>query len=257
MSSLSSVTEHDLRRMLDVVSPEAVASECPQMPVQVLRGLSELIPSSSVSFCVEDLDDIETPVADQDVDLREVAALDEEGLAMHARAFWDFPPCSRPDLLRAPHEASMWQDCFSDRAFDRTLMSAFYRVMGGFRHHLLLVLPSPGRRRRKVILWRDEGDPPFSERDRLLLTLLRPHLTELRDRIEAERRSPPPLTPRQTELLRLVARGHTNRRVARDLGLSEATVRKHLENIYGRLHAHSRTEALARAGLLDSWVDAT
>jgi DNA-binding NarL/FixJ family response regulator len=39
--------------------------------------------------------------------------------------------------------------------------------------------------------------------------------------------------------------GHTNRQIARDLGVSEGTVRKHLENIYRRLEVQSRTEAIA------------
>jgi hypothetical protein len=40
------------------------------------------------------------------------------------------------------------------------------------------------------------------------------------------------------------ASGHTNRQIARDLGLSEGTVRKHLENIYRQLGAQSRTQAV-------------
>lgn len=44
--------------------------------------------------------------------------------------------------------------------------------------------------------------------------------------------------------------GDTNRQVARELGLSEGAVRNHLLTIYARLDAHSRTEALARAGSL-------
>ena len=67
-----------------------------------------------------------------------------------------------------------------------------------------------------------------------------------RDRIEAVRRTVPVLTPRQVELMRRVAQGQTNRQVAHDLGLSEGTVRKHLENIYARLGVDSRTEAVAR-----------
>ena len=55
------------------------------------------------------------------------------------------------------------------------------------------------------------------------------------------------ITPRQSDLLRLVADGHTNAQVARRLGLSEGTVRTHLENIYGRLRVSSRTAAVLRA----------
>ncbi len=54
-------------------------------------------------------------------------------------------------------------------------------------------------------------------------------------------------TPRQTDLLRLVAAGHTNAQIARRLGLSEGTVRTHLENIYSRLQVSSRAAAVTHA----------
>ena len=59
--------------------------------------------------------------------------------------------------------------------------------------------------------------------------------------------APLPLTPRHQELLRLVAAGHTNAQIARRLGISERTVRTHLENIYRRLDVSSRTAAVTRA----------
>jgi DNA-binding CsgD family transcriptional regulator len=45
----------------------------------------------------------------------------------------------------------------------------------------------------------------------------------------------------------MVASGHTNAQIARRLGISEGTVRTHLENIYKKLHVSSRTAAVARA----------
>jgi DNA-binding NarL/FixJ family response regulator len=45
----------------------------------------------------------------------------------------------------------------------------------------------------------------------------------------------------------LVAAGHTNRQIARRFGISEGTVRTHLENIYARLQVSSRTAAVTRA----------
>ena len=57
----------------------------------------------------------------------------------------------------------------------------------------------------------------------------------------------PQLTRRHWELLRLVAAGHTNLQISRRLGVSEGTVRKHLENIYARLQVSSRTAAVTRA----------
>ena len=87
----------------------------------------------------------------------------------------------------------------------------------------------------------------FSERDRALLALLRPHLHRAYLDAERRRHPTPELTPRQWELLRLVAAGHTNAQIARQLGLSEGTVRIHLQNIYARLQVPSRTAAVTRA----------
>jgi DNA-binding NarL/FixJ family response regulator len=44
-----------------------------------------------------------------------------------------------------------------------------------------------------------------------------------------------------------VAAGHTNAQIARRLGMTEGTVRTHLENIYERLQVSSRTAAVTRA----------
>ena len=57
---------------------------------------------------------------------------------------------------------------------------------------------------------------------------------------------PPPdaLTSRETDVLRLVARGYTNKAVAAQLGISDRTVQGHLANIFSKLHAQSRTDAV-------------
>ena len=51
----------------------------------------------------------------------------------------------------------------------------------------------------------------------------------------------PELTPRQWDLLHLIAGGRTNRQIASQLALSKVTVRTHLENIYSRLLVSNRT----------------
>jgi LuxR family maltose regulon positive regulatory protein len=56
-----------------------------------------------------------------------------------------------------------------------------------------------------------------------------------------------PLSDRELEVLRLVAVGLSNRQIASHLVLSEATVKKHINNIYEKLSAHKRTEAVALA----------
>ncbi|MBT2516845.1 hypothetical protein J7E29_05325 [Streptomyces sp. ISL-90] len=56
-----------------------------------------------------------------------------------------------------------------------------------------------------------------------------------------------PLTPREVEVLRLVAAGKTNRAIAGELYLSEKTVDRHLSNIFSKLGISSRTAATAYA----------
>jgi LuxR family maltose regulon positive regulatory protein len=62
---------------------------------------------------------------------------------------------------------------------------------------------------------------------------------------------PEPLTPREQEILELVAAGLTNREIADTLVISPETVKKHTGTIYGKLGVGNRTEAAARARELD------
>lgn len=64
---------------------------------------------------------------------------------------------------------------------------------------------------------------------------------------------PPPTRPdevlskRESEVLGYVSRGYSDKEVAEALGLTAATVRSYLKTIYGKLHVHSRTQAIAKA----------
>lgn len=55
-----------------------------------------------------------------------------------------------------------------------------------------------------------------------------------------------PLTPRELEVLELVARGLTNRSIGRKLHISDRTVQGHLANIFAKLQVNSRTEAVTK-----------
>lgn len=57
----------------------------------------------------------------------------------------------------------------------------------------------------------------------------------------------PPLTPRETEVLRLLVTGQTNKQIARELGISPETVKDHLNNLYRKLDAGDRVTAARRA----------
>ena len=61
------------------------------------------------------------------------------------------------------------------------------------------------------------------------------------------------LTERELDVLRLAARGHTNRAIGRELGISDRTVQGHLAHIFDKMHATSRTEAVMRAVSL-GWI---
>ncbi|MZD59475.1 response regulator transcription factor, partial [Streptomyces sp. SID5606] len=55
------------------------------------------------------------------------------------------------------------------------------------------------------------------------------------------------LTARERDVLRLLALGHSNRRIGEELFISAKTASVHVSNILGKLHAASRTEAVAVA----------
>ena len=68
------------------------------------------------------------------------------------------------------------------------------------------------------------------------------------DRLMTRVRTPrTSLTPRELEVLQLVAAGASNRQIGQDLMLSEATVKSHLVHIYDKLGVRSRTSAVAAA----------
>ena len=57
----------------------------------------------------------------------------------------------------------------------------------------------------------------------------------------------PKLTDREMEVLQLVAQGMNNRDIAKQLYISENTVKNHIRNILEKLHLHSRMEAVVYA----------
>ena len=68
------------------------------------------------------------------------------------------------------------------------------------------------------------------------------------DRLMTRVRTPrSSLTPRELEVLKLVASGSSNRDIGTELMLSEATVKSHLVHIYDKLGVRSRTSAVAAA----------
>jgi DNA-binding NarL/FixJ family response regulator len=59
--------------------------------------------------------------------------------------------------------------------------------------------------------------------------------------------NPIPLTSREMQILRGVAKGHTTKRLAKDLGLASPSIETHLHNIFQKLTASNRGEAVSTA----------
>jgi DNA-binding NarL/FixJ family response regulator len=63
-----------------------------------------------------------------------------------------------------------------------------------------------------------------------------------------------PLSPREIEILQMIATGKANKEVARLLGLSEDTIKSHVKSIFGKLYVSDRTHAVtvaAKRGIID------
>jgi DNA-binding CsgD family transcriptional regulator len=179
-----------------------------------------------------------------------VPDVDPDGGAPFWEHYWDDLPCSYADLTGDVRRVTTISDFYSARQWHSSGM--YCDCFPEVDHSIMVCLPAdprwtagPGRTLRLIFL-RGPG-PDFSERDRDLLTVLRPHLHQAYLDAERRRHPTPRLTARQRELLHLVAAGHTNAQIARRLGISEGTVRTHLENIYRLLQVSSRTAAVTRA----------
>lgn len=91
--------------------------------------------------------------------------------------------------------------------------------------------------------------PEEPQRDNVILILPR----ETLERVEHGNHES--LSPRELEILLLVARGMSNRQIAHVLTLSEATVKRHLANLYPKIGVTSRSEATRKA-LSEGWISA-
>jgi DNA-binding CsgD family transcriptional regulator len=235
------VSELDVRKLLGIISDDRSDLPAAGLPWSLLGELTDVVRCDAVSFA--ELDSGRQAHGF----LQHVPA--EAGEEDDERAFWahyrDCDPCSYLDRSGDLRSVTKISDFYSARQWHGTGM---YRdcFRGEIEHEMMVCLPAAPGRSVRLIFSRGAG-ADFSERDRGLLALLRPHLHEAYRAAERRRRGAPELTRRQRELLHLVADGYTNAQIGRRLGLAEGTVRKHLENIFARLQVSSRTAAVIRA----------
>jgi DNA-binding CsgD family transcriptional regulator len=252
-----SLRQRDLSALMRVVNEAGDDDTEPEQPLpwSTLEALRRLVPSDAVIFTVLDStaesSDVHQEIPDDPLEADPATAA--EGLARFFRHYWDFAPCSYPDRSGDLNRVLRISDFYSLRQVRRTGMwSEYLRDYGYQREMLACVGGVPGRTLRLIFCRRSNRD--FDDRDKSIVWLLRPHLLQ----VYRERRAgtgQADLTPRQRQLLRLVAAGQTNRQIGRQLGVQESTVRKHLENVFQRLDVQSRTAAVARAYALGAVDD--
>jgi NarL family two-component system response regulator LiaR len=95
-----------------------------------------------------------------------------------------------------------------------------------------------------------EGEAPLSEGLAMQLLVRMVNEQSAESLPEAKkRREPLPkgITPREAEVLKLLAQGRTNPQIAQDLAVSRGTVKIHVQNIISKLGVSDRTQAAVRA----------
>ena len=247
--SRATITDSDVRQMFAITRSYEQDDPPETLPTELLQDLRHLVPCDVVAVSGQDTPRWEF-FADQTFPHFEVRAADVADLDRAYHEHYWTSPCSYPDrtgdLAAIRRQDDFLQDGLPYRASG---MYADHSRPLGVEHELMVCLPAGSPQRTLRLLARGAGSD-FSERDIEVLTLLRPHLGAAYARAERHRQGGAALTARQREILQRVEAGDSNRQIARRLKVSEATVGKHLENIYQRLQVNSRTAAVARGRAL-------
>ena len=250
MAGSGLLRERDLRALTAVVQDGLADDPGPVIPWAVLYRLHDLIPADGVVF---DDDDLRNRTAGDCQILNEgegrFTALGPEPAS--TPEVWAhrerFLPYSYTYSAPAGERVSVrrWSDFYTQTELKNQPFYDLIRQDIPIRYGIIMPLPAPAGWHRRIALFRMNRD--FTERDRLVLQLLRPHVHELYLDAEGRRRGVPYLTRREREILQLVSLGYSNADIAGRLFISVATVRKHMENIFNRTGVRTRGGAAALA----------
>ncbi|MDN3025313.1 helix-turn-helix transcriptional regulator [Streptomyces sp. S.PB5] len=238
--SRHSVTERHLRMMLDAIDEARRDDSDVFPPPSLVAGLGRLIPCDLAEF-----DEVDIPtrrcLGHQEVQYGgPYPEVDDE-------VWWlwkhQHPHCVDVEHSHGHLDVGQLTDYMPTREFrDTALYTDFMRP---FVAMMVVALPTAPGRIRMYSVSRDR-DRPFSDRDRLVLQLLRPHIQAVYREAARRRHEPVRLTPRELDVMRAVANGLGTEDIAGQFAVSTSTVRKHLENIFRKLGVSSRTAAVAR-----------
>ncbi len=229
--------------MLDIVHDAALETGHEPFPPSVLFGLARLIPSDA---CVG-YQEVDVSGRLRIVELIEVIGVPPSPKtedAFHTLG-WQNPMHCR--LHGRDERALRLSDLLTRRKRLKLEYDELVWKVHGIDDALRIWLPAPPGRARSIYLERTGTD--YTDRERTLLQLLRPHLARVRLHAESRRRVDPSLglTARESEVLGWVARGAANAEIAAALFISPLTVRTHLERIFEKLGVRTRTAAATYA----------
>lgn len=222
-------------------------------PVEVVARLQDLVRCDAITY--QELD----PHAKRFYALIGIPADGEDD---DEEPYWAAGPCPISDYRGRTGDLSAvtMSDVIGRRRYHELPIFREYFRPAGIDHVIDLGLPTALRRHRSFILFRRTEEGDFSQRDRAVLEMLRPHLyrleaqAALRRRLsetlrtqdgDGESKAYAELTPREREVVELVAEGKTNAQIAAQLWVAPSTVKKHLEHVYEKLGVGRRTAAAA------------
>lgn len=223
-------------------------------PRDVVVRLGELVPCADMAYQELDFDAGRT---------RAMVGIDGDD-TVDDDLYWSIGPCpiSQYRITTGDLAAVRMSDLIDRSRFHELPVYREYFAPFGIDHMIDLGLPAAPRRHRSFIFFRQGGERDFTERDRAVLELLRPHLSaleataalrrQLTDVLRAREGDPEPdvyrgLTSREREIVELVADGKTNAQIAAQLWVAPSTVKKHLEHVYEKLGVGRRTAAATYA----------
>ncbi|WP_121062611.1 helix-turn-helix transcriptional regulator [Chachezhania antarctica] len=178
-----------------------------------------------------------------------VLNMDPDNIARYEAWFQYRDPIT--DRLRALARPALIEEVMPYEDLHRTEFYTDFLARDGLSHGINLFLVDDGCDLGDFRLWRGHRAPEFGARELGLLSALEPFLKTALRRRTGEGST---LTPREADVVRLVARGCTDRDIARLLEISHGTVRTHLGRAMAKEGCANRSElaALYAAQLRDN-----
>ena len=173
---------------------------------------------------------------------------------LHVRSRRDLGDLSQVGLvILAAYSTPSWSDVAALAATAPTVVVASpgqptdaRRAIGAMAFGYLTTSLAPEALRR-AIKGALRGQPAYARET------LGSWITEQLAVVTPEMRRTVGLTPRQRDVIRLVARGASDKQIGRELGITTATAQKHVTNVLKRLGAPNRAAAVAQVAVVEFW----